>query len=126
MERRISIHSKMSNSNVYKSIEKNLGGKDDDAETVQVLYENTELARHLQRMDENHDVVKSILDSMEEKIHHMTFKQQNIAAVVKKGVSDMKDKVTTLKAIRDQQVMDNNNDNNNNNNNNNVVFNFFL
>ena len=72
-----------------------LEGKDEDAEAVQVLYENTDLARSLKRIDENHDVVKSILDSMEEKIgemiHHKTFKQQNIAAVVKKGVNDMKD-----------------------------------
>ena len=38
----------------------------------------------------------------------MIFKQQNIAAVLKKGVSDMKDQVTALKAIRDQQVKEKN------------------
>ena len=76
-----------------------------------MLYESTDLTRSLQRIDENHDV-KSILDSMEEKIGEMiwdmSFKQQNIAAVVKKGVNDIKDQVTALKAIRDQQVKENN------------------
>ena len=102
----------MSNRNVSKSKEVNLEGKDDDSEAVQMLYEDTELARRLQCMNDNHDVAKNILDSMEAKIgemiNHMTFKQQNIANVVKCGISDMKDQVTALKAIRDQQVKEKN------------------
>ena len=101
----------MSTKNVNENGEKGLGGSDGNAE-VKVLYEGTELARRLKSMDENHKTVKSILDSIKvtliKVINRMTTKQRNIAAVVKSGVNGMKDKITALKAIRDQHMNEKN------------------